>query len=174
MTKMKNDWFEKALDFVKTGAAVLGFVLLLLGMARGQSALTSAGNSTAQAGLQTAFAVGQVVGGPVYTPTASVVQGVIQPGARMISVRPPSVPAPEFRVFPNPTSDAVFVVCSEAQAFWVALYDLEGKAAHSTLEGVFNPHEPLRIGVADLPDGVYLLKIETTSRRAVYKILVAD
>ncbi len=171
----KTTFLRRALaDFVRTAAAILGFLLLLLGAARSQNAIVVGGASSSQTGFNVAFAVGQAVSGPAYTPNIFVVQGVVQPYSRTVLVRNPTVPVPEFRVYPNPASEAVFIASDAAQPFGLALYDLEGRAVVAPVEDRFDPLQPYRLETTSLPSGLYLLKIETPLRRAVYKILVAD
>ena len=165
---------QAATDFVRTAAAILGFLLFLLGTARSQNAVTSGGGSAATGGLDVAFAVGQAVSGPLYGPGFSVVQGAVQPYSRSVVVRNPVVPVPEFRVYPNPATEAVYIAADAALPFALALYNLDGRLVASPAEGAFDPAQPHRLELGHLAPGLYLLKVETPARRAVYKILVSD
>jgi hypothetical protein len=165
---------NRLMEFIKTAAAVAGFLWLLLATARSQNALTAGGGSASGSNGGMAFAVGQSVGGGAYAATFSLTQGVIQPHGRTVVVRQPPVVPSQFRVYPNPASDAVFIDADHAGPFSLAVYDLDGKTVLPPSDGTFNPPHPVRLDVAGLANGVYLLNLQTPTARAVYKILVAD
>src|SRR5690606_31511463 len=78
------------------------------------------------------------------------------------------LPRDTFKVYPNPTSDKVFV---ESVSQWrndisLALYTLQGKYLTTVVQAIGTGYT---IDMSQLPAGFYLLKVSTADGAAHYK-----
>jgi hypothetical protein len=74
----------------------------------------------------------------------------------------------QLRVYPNPTSQSLYVSHPEMNSFGIQIVDLNGKQLYS---GTINKEEPL--DVSGFTQGMYLVTIEntTTNKKNTYKII---
>lgn len=74
----------------------------------------------------------------------------------------------QLKVFPNPTSQSLYVSHPEMNSFGITIMDLNGKQLYS---GIINKEEPLDI--SSYSQGMYLITIEntTTNKKNTYKII---
>ncbi len=74
----------------------------------------------------------------------------------------------QLRVYPNPTSQSLYVSHPEINSFVITIVDLNGKQLYS---GTINKEEPLDI--SNYTQGMYLVTIEntTTNKKNTYKII---
>lgn len=74
----------------------------------------------------------------------------------------------QLRVYPNPTSQSLYVSHPDMNSFGITIVDLNGKQLYS---GTINKEEPL--DVSNYTQGMYLITIEntTTNKKNTYKII---
>lgn len=74
----------------------------------------------------------------------------------------------QLKVYPNPTSQALYVSHPEMSSFGITIVDLNGKQLYS---GTINKEDPL--DVSNYTQGMYLVTIEntTTNKKNTYKII---
>jgi hypothetical protein len=74
----------------------------------------------------------------------------------------------QLKVYPNPTSQSLYVTHPEMNSFGITIVDLNGKQLYS---GTINKEEPL--DVSNYTQGMYLVTIEntTTNKKNTYKII---
>jgi hypothetical protein len=74
----------------------------------------------------------------------------------------------QLKVYPNPTSQSLYVSHPELNSFGITIADLNGKQLYS---GTINKEEPL--DVSNYTQGMYLVTIEntTTNKKNTYKII---
>jgi hypothetical protein len=74
----------------------------------------------------------------------------------------------QLKVYPNPTSQSLYVSHPELNSFGITIVDLNGKQLYS---GTINKEEPL--DVSNYTQGMYLVTIEntTTNKKNTYKII---
>ena len=74
----------------------------------------------------------------------------------------------QLRVYPNPTSQSLYVSHPDINSFGITIVDLNGKQLYS---GTINKEEPL--DVSNYTQGMYLITIEntTTKKKNTYKII---
>ncbi|TXB62034.1 T9SS type A sorting domain-containing protein [Phaeodactylibacter luteus] len=81
-----------------------------------------------------------------------------------------SLPSPAVQVYPNPAGDAVWLKAQGfSQGFTAIIADLQGrpvKAAYSTTPD-------FRLQIADLPEGIYILKAQNGDRQAISRMVIA-
>ena len=74
----------------------------------------------------------------------------------------------QLRVYPNPTSQSLYVSHPDMSSFGITIVDLNGKQLYS---GTINKDEPL--DVSKYTQGMYMVTIEneTTNKKNTYKII---
>ena len=74
----------------------------------------------------------------------------------------------QLRVYPNPTSQSLYVSHPDMNSFGITIVDLNGKQLYS---GSINKEEPL--DVSNYTQGMYLITIENTAtnKKNTYKII---
>jgi hypothetical protein len=74
----------------------------------------------------------------------------------------------QLRVYPNPTSQSLYVTHPDMSSFGITIVDLNGKQLYS---GTINKEEPL--DVSNFTQGTYLLTAENkeTNKKNTYKII---
>jgi hypothetical protein len=74
----------------------------------------------------------------------------------------------QLKVYPNPTSQSLYVSHPDMNSFGITIVDLNGKQLYS---GTINKEEPL--DVSNYTQGMYLVTIEntTTNKKNTYKII---
>jgi len=74
----------------------------------------------------------------------------------------------QLRVYPNPTSQSLYVSHPDINSFGITIVDLNGKQLYS---GTINKEEPLDI--SNYTQGMYVVTIEnaTTNKKNTYKII---
>ena len=74
----------------------------------------------------------------------------------------------QLKVYPNPTSQSLYVSHPELNSFGITIVDLNGKQLY---QGTINKEEPL--DVSSYTQGMYLITIEntTTNKKNTYKII---
>ena len=74
----------------------------------------------------------------------------------------------QLKVYPNPTSQSLYVSHPDMNSFGITIVDLNGKQLYS---GTINKEEPL--DVSNYTQGMYLITIEntTTNKKNTYKII---
>lgn len=74
----------------------------------------------------------------------------------------------QIKVYPNPTSQSLYVSHPELSSFGITIFDLNGKQLYS---GTINKEEPL--DVSNYTQGMYLVTVENkeTQKKNTYKII---
>ena len=74
----------------------------------------------------------------------------------------------QLKVYPNPTSQSLYVSHPEMNSFGISIVDLNGKQLYS---GTINKEEPL--DVSNYTQGMYMVTIEntTSNKKNTYKII---
>ena len=74
----------------------------------------------------------------------------------------------QLKVYPNPTSQSLYVTHPEMSSFGITIVDLNGKQLYS---GTINKDEPL--DVSKFTQGMYMVTVEntTTYKKNTYKII---
>jgi hypothetical protein len=74
----------------------------------------------------------------------------------------------QLRVYPNPTSQSIYVMHPDVNSFGITIVDLNGKHLYS---GTINKEEPL--DVSNYTQGMYLVTVENkeTQKKNTYKII---
>ena len=74
----------------------------------------------------------------------------------------------QLRIYPNPTSQSLYVSHPDMSSFGITIVDLNGKQLYS---GTINKEEPL--DVSNYTQGMYMVTIENTStnKKNTYKII---
>lgn len=69
----------------------------------------------------------------------------------------------EFAVFPNPSSDRVFIKTNGQNIRNIKIYDVSGR--------IMQEYSTSEISLADIPNGVYLIKVQTETSTLVHKVV---
>lgn len=74
----------------------------------------------------------------------------------------------QLRIYPNPTSQSLYVTHPDMNSFGITIVDLNGKLLYS---GIINKDEPLN--VSNYTQGLYLVTLENkeTNKKNTYKII---
>jgi hypothetical protein len=74
----------------------------------------------------------------------------------------------QLKVYPNPTSQSLYVSHPELNSFGISIVDLNGKQLY---QGTINKEEPL--DVSNYTQGMYMVTVEntTTNKKNTYKII---
>ena len=72
--------------------------------------------------------------------------------------------------YPQPAQDAIYLDLSGSANAQVLLYDANGKLVSSTMATLSNT---VRVSTADLPDGIYSLRVQQGDALTVHRIVVA-
>ena len=74
----------------------------------------------------------------------------------------------QLRVYPNPTSQSLYVTHPDMSSFGITIVDLNGKQLYS---GIINKEQPL--DVSNYTQGMYLVTVENkeTNKKNTYKII---
>ena len=74
----------------------------------------------------------------------------------------------QLRIYPNPTSQSLYVTHPDMSSFGITIVDLNGKQLYS---GTINKDEPL--DVSNYTQGIYMVTIEntTSNKKNTYKII---
>lgn len=74
----------------------------------------------------------------------------------------------QLRIYPNPTSQSLYVSHPDLNSFGITIVDLNGKQLY---QGIINKDEPL--DVSNYTQGMYMVTIEnaTTNKKNTYKII---
>lgn len=73
----------------------------------------------------------------------------------------------ELTIFPNPTSEDLYLVLNDGKITRIDIFDLSGKCVNSS--SISAEKSPLMISVAELTSGVYTLNITTNSGNLIVK-----
>ena len=78
-----------------------------------------------------------------------------------------------WQVLPNPTNDFVYLQHSQTHGItWKGgLYNMVGQQLFTIPENVLNPVEKYQLNMHSLPEGVYLLRIETEAANTSIRII---
>jgi hypothetical protein len=87
-------------------------------------------------------------------------------------VASPDPAAFSFSISPNPTQDIVHLRFEQASGNWIrcTLMDVEGRPLVNA-EKRMDVSGQMEISLAELPDGVYFLKVESKDRREIRKVI---
>ena len=74
----------------------------------------------------------------------------------------------QLRIYPNPTSQSLYVTHPDMSSFGITIFDLNGKQLYS---GTINKEDPL--DVSYYTQGIYLVTVENkeTQKKNTYKII---
>jgi len=72
-----------------------------------------------------------------------------------------------FEIYPNPTTDFIFIENKEAKEFEVTIFDLFGKRIYNNVFS--NTHEQIQLG--DLANGIYFIEIRNGKRSGTQRII---
>jgi hypothetical protein len=74
----------------------------------------------------------------------------------------------QLKVYPNPTSQSLYVTHPEMNSFGITIVDLNGKQLYS---GIINKEQPF--DVSSYTQGMYLVTVENTitNKKNTYKII---
>lgn len=83
------------------------------------------------------------------------------------TVNVPTVSSTRIKVWPNPTTDRVFVDITDDSPYSFVIQSLEGKAIRSSNDVVYEQ----TIDMTGLASGIYLLMIETGEQKSVHRVV---
>lgn len=128
----------------------------------------SAGKTQSNANLKVSYTVGEPVVG-IMTAGGNQLGNGYYPALNLqaLSVED-NVLDVQLKVYPNPTSQSLYVSHPELNSFGITIVDLNGKQLYS---GTINKEEPLDI--SNYTQGMYMVTIEntTTNIKNTYKII---
>ena len=150
----------------------LVIVLLVATMGYSQSiskqVIGSAGKTQSNANLKVSYTVGEPVVG-IMTAGGNQLGNGYYPALNLLALSvEDNVLDVQLKVYPNPTSQSLYVSHPELNSFGITIVDLNGKQLYS---GIINKEEPL--DVSNYTQGMYLVTIEntTTNKKNTYKII---
>ena len=151
---------------------ILLFSLFLTGFAYGQvqvkkSSISCGGGTGSIAGYHVAYSIGETAMSEKTSGTIHVSEGFIGPDLmNMVSVRNEKLRA-MLHLYPNPSSDMLFVRSESQGVMKACIYDLSGKALMSETQG----QGILKISVKSLPPGSYLVRVTVEGKSILYQII---
>ncbi|WP_165836297.1 T9SS type A sorting domain-containing protein [Taibaiella soli] len=160
----------------------LSFLLLATGFtARGQgvgpSVLNSAGGDGTAGGNSFSWSMGEMaLVSTVSNSNLVITQGVLQPSEQPTGIRQNSLPVDALHVFPNPTSDLLYIQPSlnGAAKLEYTLMDITGRVIFNQSTDLPGGNEKQTINLSALANGHYALHVnvhlQQQDYQAVYKI----
>lgn len=147
-------------------------VLLITSIASAQSiskqVIGAAGKTQSNSNLKVSWTVGEPVVG-LMTAGGNQLGNGYYPALNLqaLSVED-NVLDVQLRVYPNPTSQSLYVSHPDVNSFGITIVDLNGKQLY---QGTINKEEPL--DVSGYMQGMYMVTIEntTTNKKNTYKII---
>lgn len=147
-------------------------LLLLTSFASAQSiskkVIGAAGKTQSNSNLKISYTVGEPVVG-LMTAGGNQLGNGYYPALNLqtLSVEDNTLDV-KLRVYPNPTSQSLYVSHPELNSFGITIVDLNGKQLYS---GTISKEEPL--DVSNFSQGMYLVTIENTTshKKNTYKII---
>lgn len=131
--------------------------------------LSTSGKTQSNSNLKVSWTIGEPVVGLMTAGGRNQLANGFHPALNLqvLSVEDNSMEA-QIKVFPNPTSQFLFVSHPELNAFGIQIVDLNGKQVYS---GTISKEQPL--DVSNYSQGMYLVTIEnkTTNQKNTYKII---
>ncbi len=149
---------------------LLLFLISSIGTAQSISkqVIASAGNTLANGNLKVSWTIGEPVVG-LMTAGGNQLGNGYYPALNLqaLSVEDNTLDV-QLRLYPNPTSQSLYVSHPDITSFGISIVDLNGKQLYS---GIINKEEPL--DVSNYTQGVYLITIENTStnKKNTFKII---
>ena len=152
---------------------IIGLLILLLystGHAQtiSKSVIGSAGKNTSNSTVKLSWTTGEPIIG-IMTAGGNQLGNGYYPALNLqaLSVED-NVLDVQLRVYPNPTSQSLYVSHPELSSFGITIFDLNGKQLYS---GTINKEEPL--DVSNYTQGMYLVTLENkeTQKKNTYKII---
>ena len=129
----------------------------------------AAGKTQSNSNLQVSWTLGEPVVGLMTASGRNQLANGYYPALNLqvLSVEDNAIEA-QIKVFPNPTSQFLYVTHPELIAFGINIVDLNGKQVYS---GTISKEQPL--DVSNYSQGMYLVTIEnkTTKQKNTYKII---
>ena len=129
----------------------------------------AAGKTQINSNLQVSWTLGEPVVGLMTASGRNQLANGYYPALNLqvLSVEDNAIEA-QIKVFPNPTSQFLYVTHPELIAFGINIVDLNGKQVYS---GTISKEQPL--DVSNYSQGMYLVTIEnkTTKQKNTYKII---
>jgi hypothetical protein len=128
----------------------------------------SAGKTQSNANLKVSYTVGEPVVG-IMTAGGNQLGNGYYPALNLLALSvEDNVLDVQLKVYPNPTSQLLYVSHPELNSFGITIVDLNGKQLYS---GTINKEEPLDI--SNYTQGMYMVTIEntTTNIKNTYKII---
>ena len=152
---------------------IIGLLILLLystGHAQtiSKSVIGSAGKNTSNSTVKLSWTTGEPIIG-IMTAGGNQLGNGYYPALNLqaLSVED-NVLDVQLRVYPNPTSQSLYVSHPDMSSFGITIFDLNGKQLYS---GTINKEEPL--DVSNYTQGMYLVTLENkeTQKKNTYKII---
>lgn len=130
--------------------------------------LSTAGKTQTNSNLKISWTIGEPVVGLMTSSGKQLANGYHPAfNLQVLSLEDNSMDA-QIKVFPNPTSQFLYVIHPEIDSFGIQIIDLNGKQVYS---GNITKEQPLDVSNFSL--GIYILTIEnkTTNQKNTYKII---
>ena len=130
--------------------------------------LSSAGSTQSNSSLKVNWSIGEPVVGLMTAGSNQLGNGYYPAlDLQALSVED-NVLDVQLRVYPNPTSQSLYVTHPDMSSFGITIVDLNGKQLYS---GTINKEEPL--DVSNYTQGMYLVTVENkeTNKKNTYKII---
>ena len=149
---------------------VIVFLVATMGYSQSISkqVIGSAGKTQSNANLKVSYTVGEPVVG-LMTAGGNQLGNGYYPALNLqaLSVED-NVLDVQLKVYPNPTSQSLYVSHPELNSFGITIVDLNGKQLYS---GTINNEEPL--DVSGYTQGIYMVTVENTAtnKKNTYKII---
>ncbi|MCI4669026.1 MAG: T9SS type A sorting domain-containing protein [Bacteroidia bacterium] len=148
---------------------LLGAMLLTVSLLSAQTLSRQVISSTGSANNQLSYTVGESVVKTAIAGSFILTQGFQQPDETAVNVKKPIEVLVNYKLFPNPSHDKVFLELNSAQALDLKfdMIDMAGKQVRNAEQIKFNGKVKKEIDLTHVASGNYLLRIMTASGEAV-------
>lgn len=138
----------------------IGSSVLTNGQNSSHNVISSSANTAVNGNIMLDWTIGEPVIATHQTPNNLFSQGFHQPTYQIVSVNKPKGEI-AIRVYPNPSTDVVFIECSGT--FGWTLLDIAGRILDK------NTSQFVQMGL--YPSGIYVLKIQQAQKEAIFQIV---
>ena len=156
--------------------ATISFLSELRAQIIAPQSINNAGTKMTQNNGSISFTVGELV---VLTETDSLGNSLgngftsSATSSTVVAIRKPDIKLLNIKVYPNPSSNLVFIdiIDTQIEWFYLDIYDLQGRRLSSEKHAGIN--NKIGLNIASLSAGTYLLKIEDNKKTvlATYKLI---
>ena len=159
---------NKGMQSIKNKTGFLFFTLMVLsviGMAQSirRTVISSGGNYSSNASGALYANVGELQINTFSSVNNYLTEGFVQPFVQFPVIVPShTLPSESVVIFPNPSSDIIYVSASENKEIELEIYDIQGRLLIKNESIKLTKNTPYSLSILELNSGVYFIKTYTT------------